>query len=327
MCNTIKSLSSRRQFLRLAGLATAGSFAPSLFAQTTNAPAPAATPALPSAIQVGKFTKIFDASVNETKKWYINDHTFIRADDGQWHLFGITHEEPANGMQEKFFVHATAPDLMGPWTKQAPVLNADPAAGEIIVWAPYVLKSDGKYWIYYCGGGKGHDTYEIHLATSTDLTTWVRSPANPMLIDGWDARDPMVLKVDDGWLLYYCATSTPQGGNHTVKAVKSKDLTHWTDPTEVFSTPKVGRSGGPTESPFVVARNGNYYLFVCTNIGYVQTAVYVSDSPLHWDYANQVGVYPAHASEVIQTPDDKWYVSRAGWGQGGVSIAELNWIT
>ncbi|HEY0257108.1 MAG TPA: family 43 glycosylhydrolase [Candidatus Methylacidiphilales bacterium] len=314
---------SRRQFLQLTGVTIVGGFLPSVFAQTTNALAPV----LPSAIQVGKFTRIYDPSVSEDKKWYINDHTFIRADDGQWHLFGITHPEPANGLDEKFFAHATAPDLMGPWTKQASVLQADPAAGEAVVWAPYVFKYEDKYWIYYCGGGASHDKYRIQLATSSDLFIWERSPANPMLIDGWDARDPMVLKVADDWVLYYCATSTPQGGNHTVKSVKSKDLLRWTDPTEVFSTPKVGRSGGPTESPFVVARNGKYYLFVCTNIGYVQTAVYVSDSAFHWDFANQVGVFPAHAAEVIQTSEGKWWVSRAGWGQGGVSIAELTWIS
>ncbi len=302
----------------------AGCLAPSLFAQDTNNPS-IAPASLPTAFQVGKFTKIYDPSVGETKRWYINDHTFIRAEDGTWHLFGITHEEPANVLEEKFFSHATAPNLMGPWTKQPFVLNYDPSVGERHVWAPYVLRQDDKYWMYYCAGGETHATYRIHLATSTDLFTWERSPENPMLVDGFDARDPMVLKVDDQWVLYYCATSTPTGGNHNVKAVTGTDLIHWAHPQEVFSTPKIGTSGGPTESPFVVARNGKYYLFVCTNVGYSQTAAYVSDSAFHWDYANQVGLFPAHAAEVIHTADDKWYVSRAGWGQGGVYLAELTW--
>jgi arabinan endo-1,5-alpha-L-arabinosidase len=312
---------SRRQFLRFASLAAAGGLTPSLFAQQTNTSATD----LPPAFQVGKFTKIYDPSVGEDKRWYINDHTFIQAADGQWHLFGITHQEPANALDEKFFAHATASDLMGPWTKQAPVLNYDKDAGETHVWAPYVLQQDDKYWMYYCGGGATDATYRIQLATSTDLYTWERNSANPLLIDGWDARDPMVLKVDNQWVLYYCATSTPQGGNHTVKAVTSTDLIHWSDPREVFSTPKVGRSGGPTESPFVVARNGKYYLFVCTNVGYSQTVTYESDSAFHWDIADQVGLFPSHAAEVVHTADDRWYVSRAGWGQGGVYLAELNW--
>ena len=37
------------------------------------------------------FRRVFDPSVGEKEPWYINDHTFIRASDGTWHLFGITH--------------------------------------------------------------------------------------------------------------------------------------------------------------------------------------------------------------------------------------------
>jgi hypothetical protein len=75
----------------------------------------------------------------------------------------------------------------------------------------------------------------------------------------------------------------------------------------------------------VVARNQKYYLFVCTNRGYNETAVYRSESPLHWESANLVGTFAAHAAEVIQVADGRWFVSRAGWGQGGVYLAEFKW--
>jgi beta-fructofuranosidase len=277
------------------------------------------------AFRVGEFHKIYDPSTGEKDRWYINDHTFIRAEDGQWHLFGITHREPANAQQEKFLAHATAPDLMGMWTKQAPVLQADEKQNETVAWAPYVLRHEGIYWMYYCAGGRDHTRYRIHLATSADLWSWKRHSANPMVADGYDARDPMVLSYEDQWLLYYCATSTPAGGNHTVKVATSLDLSHWANLREVFRDAEAGTYGGPTESPFVVARNGKYYLFVCTNHGYNVTAVYASETPFHWDSANPVGKFPAHAAEVIHTPDGKWFVSRAGWGQGGVYLAELTW--
>jgi arabinan endo-1,5-alpha-L-arabinosidase len=275
------------------------------------------------AFRVGEFNKIYDPSAGEKDRWYINDHTFIRAEDGQWHLFGITHREPANAQQEKFLAHATAPALMGPWTKQAYVLSVDGEQNETVVWAPYVLRHEGLYWMYYCAGGRDHTRYRIHLATSPDLWSWKRHAANPMVVDGYDARDPMVLPYGDQWLLYYCATTTPEGGNHTVKVATSRDLSHWTNPREVFRDAETGTYGGPTESPFVVTRNGKYYLFICTNHGYNETAVYASESPFHWDAANLVGKFPAHAAEVIQTPEGKWFVSRAGWGQGGVYLAEL----
>jgi predicted GH43/DUF377 family glycosyl hydrolase len=278
-----------------------------------------------SAFHVGSFDKIYDPSVGEKDEWYINDHTFIRAEDGRWHLFGITHREPAKAQQEKFFAHATAPDLAGPWTKQAAVMQVDEATGETVTWAPYVLRNNGLYWMFYCAGGKEHTKYHIHLATSADLFQWKRHPANPMVVDGYDARDPMVARFNGDWILYYAATSEAKGGNHTVKAVTSRELAHWSGQREVFRDPEVGTYGGPTESPFVVTRKGKYYLFVCTNHGYNETAVYESETPFHWDAERLVGKFPAHAAEVIQTSDGKWYVSRAGWGQGGVYLAELFW--
>jgi ferredoxin len=50
-----------------------------------------------------------------------------------------------------------------------------------------------------------------------------------------------------------------------------------------------------------------------------------SGTPFHWETTNLVGKFPAHAAEVIRIPDGKWFASRAGWGQGGVYLAELTW--
>ena len=318
-------MTSRRRILRCLGFASGALVADLVSPRRFMFAATGSETVTESAFHVGAFTKIYDPSVGEKEHWYINDHTFIRAEDGQWHLFGITHKEPAKAMEEKFFAHATAPSLLGPWTKQASVLPVDSSQGETVVWAPYALRHKGVYYMFYCGGGKEHTKYHIHLATSVDLFHWKRNPANPMVVDGYDARDPMVIEHEGQWILYYAATSTPKGGNHTVKSATSPDLVHWSHPTEVFRDAETGTYGGPTESPFVVARNGKYYLFVCTNHGYNETAVYESDGPFHWDADRMVGKFPAHAAEVIQGADGKWYVSRAGWGQGGVYLAELSW--
>jgi arabinan endo-1,5-alpha-L-arabinosidase len=276
--------------------------------------------------RVSDFQKIYDPSVGEKEKWYINDHTFVQSTDGLWHLFGITHPEPASPAQERFFAHATAKNLMGPWTKQAPILPVDSRQNETVVWAPFVLEHGGRYWMYYCGGGVDHSKYRIQLAKSANLWCWQRSVVNPMVVDGVDARDPMVLLVGDEWVMYYAATSTPRGGFHTVLSVTSKDLVRWSGRREVFRSRTKGTYGGDTESPFVVARNGKYYLFVCTNVNYNQTAVYESTSPFHWDLEQVVGTYPAHASEIIHAPNGRWYASRCGWGEGGVYLAELKWL-
>lgn len=271
------------------------------------------------------FRRIFDPSTGEDKPWYINDHCFIQARDGMWHVFGITHPEPANPQDETFLVHAIAPDLMGPWTKRAPVMHADKALGETVIWAPHVIEHEGQYWMFYCAGGASHARFRIHMATSTDLQTWQRHPANPLLIDGFDARDPMVMRHGDQWILYYTANATPHGGNHIVAAVTSRDLVHWSDRQVVFRSLAVGTAGGPTESPFVVARNGRFYLFVCTNERYNTTAVYASGSPFSWHPADIVTTFPAHAAEAVSDSKDRWFVSSAGWGQGGLYLAEMNW--
>ena len=271
------------------------------------------------------FSRVFDPSVGEKEPWYINDHTFIRAGDGTWHLVGITHREPADPDHESFFLHATAPDVKGPWKKQAPVMHIDPAFKETVVWAPHVVAHDGRYWMFYCAGGTDHEQFHIHLATSTDMVNWTRHAANPMIVDGYDARDPMVLQDGGQWILYYCATETPKGGNHVVKAVTSRDLAHWSAPRIVFRSPQKGTFGGPTESPFVVHRNGKYYLFVCTNAPYNTSAAYMSDNAFSFDPANVAMTFPAHGAEVIRAADDRWYVSSCGWEQGGVYLADLNW--
>ena len=278
-------------------------------------------------LRAGPFRRIYDPSPTPAEPWYINDHCFIRGHDGLWHMFGITHPEPAAPLDELFLAHATSPRLdAGPWTRRDPVLHADRDQGETHVWAPHIVVHDGRFHMFYCAGGADHSRYRIHLATSDDLTTWTRHPDNPMVVDGFDARDPMVLRLDDRWIMLYTATTEPAGGHHTVTAVTSTDLIHWTQPTHALISPRTGRYGGPTESPFLVRRGHWFYLLVCTNHPYNHTAVYRSPTPTHFDPTTPVAEFPAHAAEVIHDPEtNRWYLSRAGWGEGGLYLAPLEW--
>ncbi|MCB1694327.1 MAG: hypothetical protein KDI19_16255 [Pseudomonadales bacterium] len=276
-------------------------------------------------IAVEDFTRIYDPSPGRIQgyAWYVNDHTFIRDEAGQWHLFGITQQNPFRPFEEVFFTHVTAADLFGPWSKQDDVMYRDESIGESVVWAPHVIRHDGRYWMFYCGGDKDPTQFRIQLATSDNLWDWRRADENPLVQDGYEARDPMVIRIGDEWVMYYTATSEPSGGNHTVAAVVSDDLVHWRDKRTVFVSDRTGTGGGPTESPFVVAEGDRFLLFVCTNRRYIETAVYESDDPFSFDASNLVAKIPAHAAEVIETPQGQRYISGCGWGMGGVYLAPL----
>ena len=292
-------------------------------------------------VTVGEFVRIYDPSVGENEPWYINDYTFVKDAAGTWHLFGITHAEPMAPFDELNFAHATAPRLLGPWTKQPFALTVAPELGETHLWAPHVIAHDGRYWMFYCAGGSAKTAYRIHLATSEDCYTWTRHPASPLVVDGYEARDPMVLRLDDRWIMYYTATSEPSGGNFIVAAVESTDLLHWSGRTIVYRDPLSGTMAGPTESPFVVARDGRFLLMIgpdwegilaarasaSSGAGraYRRTRVIASTDPLGFELEHQVATINAHAAELIDAGPEGLWVSHCGWGQGGVYLAPFRW--
>ena len=273
-------------------------------------------------VDAGEFKPIFAAK----EPWCVNDHTFVQGPDKTWHLFGITHPKPLDFFKDPGhrLCHATAQKLLqSPWQAQPPAVTRNwEKYHEYLLWAPYVIHHNGTYYMFVCVGDKDTHRYRIHLLTSHDLKSWTRSPDNPMVVDGFDARDPFVMRVGNQWVLYYTATTTPECGNHIVASVTSKDLTHWSNRKVVFIHPRAGSFGGPTESPFVVRRGDNYYLFVCDNDW---TDVYLSHDPFHWEFDQQTTRIHSHASEIVRDVDGKWYISHAGWTEGPVCIAPLHW--
>lgn len=316
----------RRAFLSLSATAAGWWTIPTL----TGSPASsAATAPVPSA---GEFRQIYDPGVGEAEPWYINDHCFVRAADGSWHLFGITHPEPADPENEHLFAHARAPSPHGPWTKQPMALRVDPSYGETHLWAPHVVSHRDKYWMFYAGGGEDPTMAAINLATSTDLYHWTRHPGGPLFFDGYEARDPHVVRLGNRWVCFYTATESPDGGKHVVAYRTSEDLLTWGPRQIAFTSAREGTGGGDTESPFLVQRGAEFYLFVgpCgayddTPEGYSCTAVYRSRDPFHFPRGQRVAEIPAHAPEVVRTADGRWWITHCGWDQGGVHLASLNW--
>jgi len=292
-------------------------------------PVPLASPM----VSAGAFEKIYDPSIGEPSRWYMNDHCLIRDESGEWHMFGITHAEPADPLNEKHFAHATARTLtQQPWTKQPFGLSARTDLGERLLWAPHVIQNDGQFYMFYVAGDQDSARFKIHLATSPDLRTWTRHPKNPMVVDGYDARDPFILRVGDQWVMYYTATTQPRGGHHIVAYRTSRDLVTWGERGIAYQDRRRGTFGGPTESPFIVRRGEFYYLFIGPRGRgrgfegeYVGTDVFRSRDPFLWTATEHVGFIASHAAEVVRDEDGRWYVTHAGWGQGGLFLAPLTW--
>lgn len=263
-------------------------------------------------VTAGEFVNFYD-------RFNINDHCFIYGDDNLWHFYGI------GGSMG--FAHGTASHLhkTGWETRERPFPLSWNPWKEIHLWAPHIVKEGGLYYMFYCAGAKIGPVYRMHLATSPDLKTWTRHEENPLFIDGFDARDPMVLKVDDEWVMYYCANTDPRGGNHTVAYRKSKDLVHWGERGIAFIDPRRHKAGGGTESPFVVRRGDTYYLFIGPREGYVGTDIFASKDPFYWHLDDRVGHINSHAAEVVRDENGNWYVSHSGVGEGGLYLAPLHW--
>jgi arabinan endo-1,5-alpha-L-arabinosidase len=347
----------------LRGVAT-GSPAPDVSAADPPAPdAPAVDPPAvgpPVRLVPGPKRRLLDASPGPGAPWYINDHTLVRDAHGTWHAFGIWHPEPAAPLDETFFLHATTRSLEDPvWSIHDPVLHARTDIGETHVWAPHVIRHDGRYWMFYCGGTADHTRYRIELATSSDLFTWEHHPGGPLCEDGFDARDPMVLRDGDRWLMYCTRTARPEGGFHEVSVRESADLITWSEPSVAYRSTQQGTVGGPTESPFVVpvmpggtigidpgdgligTRDGpepvvgvggaadgplGWILFVCESGEYDRTLAYFSRDPERFEDAGRLDVdLDEHCAEIVVDPDDpsRLWVTGGGWGRGGLTIRPL----
>ncbi|MFB6660057.1 family 43 glycosylhydrolase [[Kitasatospora] papulosa] len=278
----------------------------------------------PHRVGAGPFTHVYDPSDSSGPR-YLNDHTLIKARD-RWHLFAIVGDSAPPGgspdsAAENSFAHASAPAPHGPWTGHPDALTVDPSYfGEEHLWAPHVVEADGRFWMFYAAGGASGAA--INVATSTDLFTWTREPSGP-LFRGLVARDPMVLRTGGEWVMYYTELSGP-GGHHVVACRRSADLRHWGDPRVVFTDASTEAKVSVTESPYVVERDGWYYLFIGPRNGYEGTDVLASRDPFRFGLDGSVGHVPGHAVEVVRD-GETWYASAAGWFRNGLYTAPLFW--
>jgi arabinan endo-1,5-alpha-L-arabinosidase len=139
------------------------------------------------------------------------------------------------------------------------------------IWAPDVVKYRDEFLVYYSVSAFAKNTSSIGLVSTTDLKTnnWTDHGAIITSVpsrDQWNAIDPNFILDNDGtpWLSF----GSFWGGIQLVKL--APDAKHIAQPEEWASIARRPRSftadskdpgDGAIEAPFIINRNGYFYLF------------------------------------------------------------------
>ena len=261
---------------------------------------------------------------------YVNDHCIVRGADQKWHLYGITSFDglPTN---ERYFVHGVGESLEQPFAEVGRSIDRGTLA-----WAPCVVERNKDYYMFY-------GPSPTSLAVSFDMYEWFGTTVTLKDEPLFGAhRDHFVLQLGENEYLMYVVGLHDRKG--AISCFSSNDLLHWSFEGFALTTgdqAPLKPAWGAVESPFVVKKDGLYYLFLtytnCSDATYNNTLVFCSEDPKHFgEYNGEVdGTMPvaklhAHAAEVIEE-GGKYYITTCGWrrkpnvNKGAVSIAPLDW--
>lgn len=260
---------------------------------------------------------------------YINDHSLIKDNKGNWHLFGITSFD-AKPSCERYFAHGIGSSLECEFGEAKPVIDRGTLA-----WAPGTIEKDGYFYMFY-------GPSPTSLAVSPDMYEWFGTNVtlkNEPLMGAH--RDHFVLKLDDGSYLMYVVGIKDR--RSAVSCFSSSDLLTWNFEGFALTSGEnapLNPAWGAMESPFVVKMDGEYYLFVtytnCARDNYCNTMVFCSKDPKNFGVFDgdegdrPITVLNTHAPEIVEE-NGKYYITTCGWRgypnpyEGSVSIAPLDW--
>ena len=266
-------------------------------------------------------------------EWVVNDHAIVKAEDGKWHIIGITHPEVLSNPLSKgihdgewasFHALSYATNFKSTLEENhyddlSKILTPKDRPGEIRAnHAPHIVKKDGLYHMFY-----GHSP--LRRATSPNLYDWTPK-GNIFDFEMKGGRDPHIFYHKGIYHLVFCK-------RHGVGMSTSTDLVNWSKPKDIFTTDSFD-----PESPSIVFYEGSFYMFVCSwdgkwdkkeIVGAYQHKTYVLNSDDINDFGKNaeksVATLNAHAPEIFQGEDGQWYISSVEWPMRGVSIDKLSW--
>jgi beta-xylosidase len=175
---------------------------------------------------------------------------------------------------------------------------------------------------------------QICLATSRDGRTFQRYKDSRgysrIFVGPGEARDPMVIRVGNEWVCYYTGFDPGKRRPCKVYARTSDDLIHWSDYREVAWGGFASGTGlWSAECPFVIHRDGLYYLFRTSEYrSPARTHVYCSSDPFDFGLGNDskwVTTLRVAAPEVVQVGNQTYISSVEDLG-GGIQLFKLKWV-
>ena len=264
------------------------------------------------------------------------DHAIFRDDRQTWRLWSCVRGTAVGRVLYEW----TSPSLLrAQWRPEGIAMRADERYGESIedwhgqewIQAPHVVRHGGQHWMLYGGHRSESGVCQICLASSPDGAEFSRrqnaAGHSRVFLGPGEARDPMTIRVGARWYCYYAGHDPERREPCKIYCRQSTDLVTWSDPVAVCYGGTPGSGKWSAECPFVVRRDGAFYLFRTTNYPGARTWVYRSRDPLDFGRDSDeklIGTIAVAAPEVV-SDGGRDYISTVHDLAKGIQLGRLAW--
>jgi hypothetical protein len=270
-----------------------------------------------------------DLGPYNSPKQQVVDFAIWQAGDGKWQVLSCIRNTNVGGHTRLLFRWEGRKLEEVDWKPVGVAMMSDAKSGEEAggLQAPFVFREGGVYHLFYGNWNEichasGEDGKSFDRVQNSDGKSGLFGEGK-----GANARDPMVLKIADTYHCYYTAHPNHRGADY---CRTSRDLKTWSEAKKVAAGGSAGEGPYSAECPFVVARDGGYYLFRTQRYGQdAQSSVYFSKDPMDFgvggDGSHLVTRLAVAAPEVFEA-EGRHYIAALTPQLDGIRVAPLDWV-